>query len=231
MCLFTHILVTFVHQCNDSVHSPLKRYTEWVFCSTCSSYAKYIFIYILQVRSFCTSYHLQFVYCICVHLSNTQNVMYYVILSSFAFQRSIARHSPLKRYTEWVFCYTCSSLQIYFHIIYSAALVFLFSLTSRIREGEILSTSSNNNCVPLTYMLYKQPLKYLMCTYVTLSEARLTVSIQNVKFGLFHSIVTLKIRARSLSLMIKSSSCPKVVLFMQIWFQSTIKLVHEISCT
>ena len=110
---------TLVHQCNTSVHSPLKRYNKWVFCSSCSSYAKYIFIYILQVRSFCTSYH----YVICILYTCTfvqyPKCMYYVVLSSFAFQRSVARHSQLKHYTEWVLCCTCSSYakHIFIHIL------------------------------------------------------------------------------------------------------------------
>ena len=48
--------LTFVHQCNASVHSPLKRYIEWVFCNTCLPKLN-IFSYLLQVHNFCKSYH------------------------------------------------------------------------------------------------------------------------------------------------------------------------------
>ena len=94
--------LTFVHQCNASVHSPLKRCDEWVFCVHVPHMLKFSYIYCRYV-TFAPHIILYFVYCIFVHLSNTK-CMYYAVLSSFAFQRSGAGHSPLKRCVEWVFC-------------------------------------------------------------------------------------------------------------------------------
>ena len=137
--------LTFVHQCNASVHSPLKRYTEWVFLCTCSTYAKYIFIYIYcRYVTFAPHIILYFVY---LYICSIPKWMYNVVLSSFAFQRSVAGHSPLKRYTEWVFCVHVPHMLNIFSYIY-CSLGFLFLRTSRIREGED-SVNIFNNSVPL----------------------------------------------------------------------------------
>ena len=63
--------LTFVHQCNAAVHSPLERYIERVFLCTCSTYAKYIFIYIYcRNVTFAPHIILYFVYCIFVQYLN-----------------------------------------------------------------------------------------------------------------------------------------------------------------